>query len=256
MAGTKLQFNKKSFRGFTGNQLKSIAFLLMLCDHIGYMLIENGVLYAQNPYYWNLALATPEGQRWFRLAQVLRWVGRIAYPLFAFAAAEGCRHSANVRKYLGRLLILALISEVPFDLACQHKLFYPEYQNVVFTLFLGVAACAFMTRWRKSVLFLRLLAAAFFAAAAWFIRSDYGPLGVILICIFYMLNEEKTLMLWSSAALCAAESIHYFGASALAIPLIRFYNGKRGAYSLKYFFYIMYPLQLLLFWFLVYFNNR
>ena len=85
----KLKFNQRRLAGFSGNQLKLIAFFFMLCDHVGFMLIENGVLYGQNPIYWELALQTPEGQRWYLAARVLRFLGRLAFPLFAFLTVEG-----------------------------------------------------------------------------------------------------------------------------------------------------------------------
>ena len=89
----------------------------MLCDHIGFVLIENGVLYGQNPIYWNLALETPVGQRWYLAANILRYMGRLAFPIVAFLIAEGCLHTKNLRRYILRLALFAVISEVPFDLA-------------------------------------------------------------------------------------------------------------------------------------------
>lgn len=73
--------------------MKMIAFFLMLCDHIGFMLIENGMLYGQNAMYWNMALKTTEGQKWYMIARILRILGRLSFPIFAFFC--GGRFSAH-----------------------------------------------------------------------------------------------------------------------------------------------------------------
>ena len=251
----KLQFNKRRLSGFSGNQLKLIAFFLMLCDHIGFMLIENGVLYGQNPTYWTMALETPEGQRWYLLARILRFLGRMSFPLFAFITVEGFLHTSNVRKYAGRLLMFSLLSEVPFDLALKGVIWYPEYQNVMFTLTLGVICMALCDKLRK-YLPLQGLAVLLCCAAGYYLKSDYGAEGVLLMAMLYMLRGEKTLQLICGAAVSALESYEYVGVSALSFLLIRFYNGKRGEFSLKYFFYLAYPLHMLLFYALVYFSNH
>lgn len=252
----KLQFNKRRLAGFTGNQLKMIAFFLMLCDHIGYMLIENGVLYGQNPVYWTMALETPEGQRWYMLATVLRHIGRIAFPLFAYLTVEGCIHTGSMRRYILRMTLFAALSEVPFDLACKGVMFYPEYQNTIWTLLLGVLSVAAMERAHRLHPVFRMMIAGIFCGLAYLFRTDYGAVGVALISVMYLLRQERNFQLIAGAVISAAESIEMCGISALAFGLIRFYNGKRGDFPMKYFFYLAYPLHLLLFWALVYTANR
>ena len=251
----KLKFNQRRLAGFSGNQLKLIAFLLMICDHVGCMLIENGVLYGQNPIYWDLALQTPEGQRWYLAARILRFLGRLSFPIFAFLTVEGFTHTRNVRNYLLRLALFAAISEVPFDLAIKGILWYPEYQNVLVTLVLAVLSMYFMEKSRKYP-FLQALTIGFFCAAAWFLRSDYGPVGVLLISVLYLFRMDKNAQLISGAVISAAESYTYTGVAALSYLLLWFYNGKRGDWALKYLFYFAYPAHLLLFWALVYLANR
>ena len=252
----KLEFNKRRLRGFSGNQLKLIACFLMLCDSIGYMLIENGVLYGLNPEYWSLALATEIGQRWLLAARILRFFGRMAFPIFAYMVAEGFANSKSPHKYMLRMLVFALISEVPFDLATRHVAYDLSYQNVLFTYTLALIALLIIRRIRRLPLIVRLLPVAAFAAAAYFIRSDYGPLGVVLICLMYMLRKDRAAQLVTGAVLSAAESLGYYCISAISFILIRFYNGKRGSVPLKYFFYIIYPAHMLIFYALVYFANR
>lgn len=252
----KLRFNMRRIAGFTGNQLKMIAFLFMLCDHIGFMLIENGVLYGQNPVYWSMAIATHEGQRWYLAARILRTLGRLSFPIFAFLTAEGAVHTRNARKYLLRLLLFALISEIPFDLAIKGTWFYPEYQNVLFTLLLGAAAIVLMEKWHRLHLIFRLMIAGIFCMLAYLIKADYGAVGVLMITAMYLVREDRKAVLITGAVIAAAESIEYACVSAFAFAFIYFYNGKRGELPVKYFFYIAYPAHMLLFWAMVFFANR
>ena len=251
----KLVFNKRRLRGFTGNQLKLIACFCMLCDHIGYVLIENGVLYGQNVQYWEMALATGAGQRWYLLARVLRTIGRLAFPIFAYLLVEGFLHTHDLRKYMRNIGLCALISEVPFDLACFHTVYYPYYQNVCVTLFLGLLSMYLMKKANRLPL-LQLLLAGAVSALAWFVRCDYGAVGVGLISVLWLLRKDTSAQLVIGAAIAAIESFGYYCSAALAFLPIRFYNGKRGTAPLKYFFYLFYPLHLLLFWLLVYVGNR
>ena len=235
--------------------MKMIAFFLMLCDHVGFMLIENGMLYGQNAMYWNMALKTETGQRWYLIARILRTIGRLSFPIFAFFVTEGFLHTSSVSKYITRMGIFAVLSEVPFDLACYGTYYYPEYQNVLFTYFIALCAMALMQKARKYRL-LEILIAAVFSAVAWAAKSDYGAAGVALICILYLLRNEAKLKLWAGAAVSAAESIRLYGISAFSFLLLSLYRGQRGSAPLKYFFYLMYPAHLLLFWLLVTLANR
>ena len=106
--------------------LKIIASVCMLIDHIG----------AVFPSPWV-----------FR--QVLRLIGRIAFPIYAYLIAQGCKHTKDIYKYLLRLGIFALISEIPFDIAFMHykrdgvltpDINFLDDTNVFYTLFLGVAS--------------------------------------------------------------------------------------------------------------------
>lgn len=233
-----------------------IAFIFMLCDHIGYVLIENGVLYGQNPMYWNLALQTAAGQRWYLAARILRFIGRLSFPIFAFLAAEGFAHTGNRRRYIMRLALFALISEVPFDLAIKHTVWYPDYQNVMFTLLFGVLALCTVDKLRKRHIIFQMLAVAFFCWAAYIAKSDYGPVGVLLTASMYMFRLDRKLCIITGAFISALESLTYSGVGALAYVFIWLYNGKRGEMPMKYFFYIGYPAHLLLFYAMVYFANR
>ena len=101
---------------FSGTALKTIACITMLVDHIGASCIEAGIL-TPGLDAGTLSQDTLSAYPLYRLDMVLRFTGRLAFPLFCFLLVEGFVHTHNVKGYLGRLVLFGLLSEVPFDLA-------------------------------------------------------------------------------------------------------------------------------------------
>ena len=89
---------------------------------------------------------------WATLFPAQEWltcVGRIAFPIFAFMSVEGYFHTHNFKKYLLRMLVFAVISEIPFDLMYGGTWFYPVHQNVIWTFILGLLGIHIMETVRK-----------------------------------------------------------------------------------------------------------
>ena len=217
----------------SGSSLKTIAIVAMLIDHIGAVLLTS----SPAPYY------------------IFRLIGRIAFPIFAFLLVEGYFHTKNFTKYCARLGLFALISEIPFDLAFSHTFFDPNAQNVFFTLFLGLltvhgletakAACPSQTFLHPVC---RIAALGLGTGLAWVFQTDYSAIGVLAITLLYSLRENRiTASLSACALLCLLTPLEL--SAFAAVPLIAAYHGRRGS-SLKYFFYLFYPLHLLLLAFL------
>ena len=101
---------------FSGTALKTIACITMLVDHIGASCIEAGIL-TPGLDSGTLSRDTLSAYPLYRLDMVLRFTGRLAFPIFCFLLVEGFVHTHNVKGYLGRLALFGLLSEVPFDLA-------------------------------------------------------------------------------------------------------------------------------------------
>ena len=121
--GRRFCFMNKKFFGFTSVQLKYTAMFFMLLDHIGVVVLAPMLIFNENSF-------SP-------LYTFLRSVGRIAFPIFCFQLAEGFFHTKNRKLYFTRLLMFAIISEMPFNIAFGGRLFYPFYQNIFFTLSIG-----------------------------------------------------------------------------------------------------------------------
>lgn len=228
---------------FSGSALKWFAVLIMLVDHIGACLLEVFVLnyYGVSP----LAGRIDNLYFWLSLDSVLRGIGRAAFPIFCFLLVEGAVHTRSPRKYLLRLASFALISEIPFDLALHNQPFYWETQNVFFTLLAGLLVIQAFQRspgqeWRG------MLALAVLGAAAELCGTDYGAIGVAVIAVMYLLRER----FWAASVLSLILLVLLARIEIFSIPaflILALYNGKRGRQP-KYFFYVFYPVHLLILW--------
>lgn len=197
-------------------QLKCIAIITMTIDHIG------AILFPQ--VLW------------------LRYVGRIAFPIFCFLLVEGYFHTRNIEKYLLRLGVFACISEIPYDMAFRGNVLDMEYQNVFFTLFLGVGMMYYLERYRETGK--KLLCVLLTMWLANTLSVDYGYKGILLIAIYYFLRgQKKEKMLLAACWNLLWGKIQSFG--ALATLLLMNYHGEKGR-SMKYFFYAFYPIHLLI----------
>ena len=133
---------------------------------------------------------------------------------------------------------------------------YPEYQNSILTLLVGVLALYLLEKLKKKHVVLSALAIGLMCGAAWLLRCDYGAVGVLLICVMYLFRNDRKVQMLSGAVISAVESYAYCGVAALSYGLLWFYNGRRGDFPMKYFFYFAYPLHLALFYALVWLGNR
>ena len=211
----------------SGTALKWIAVISMLIDHTAEVLMNH-----------NAALTEPI---WAQIYVLMRGIGRIAFPIYAFLLVEGFLHTRDVKKYLTRMFLFAVVSEIPFDLAVFHTPFYWGYQNVFFTLFLGLLALAGI-RWGTG-LWKQALALIMCVGAAQLINCDYGAFGVFFIVLLYMTRYDKK----TQTVLGALSLVRELPGILAFIP-IRLYNGTRGRCGNKYFFYAFYPAHLLILW--------
>ena len=237
--------------GLNGSTLKMIAVVTMLIDHVAAvllvkMLILNGT--------WELTgysdsrvlnILTLEHMNMVKIYQLMRDIGRIAFPIYCFLLVEGFMRTRNVKKYLGRMLLFAFISEIPFNLAFTGKIFYRDYQNVMFTLFWGLLAMyvSQIVELKADKWFVKwfLTALIWLAAAggAEVMLTDYGAKGVGCICVLYLLRYVKGLQLLGGALAFTWEF-----PAPVSFAFIALYNGEKGR-SMKHFFYGFYPVHLL-----------
>ena len=235
--------------GLTSSGLKLIAMFSMLIDHIGAGFLEKGYLpYLKSLYGSSSAIY----DKWNTIDSIMRCIGRLAFPIFCFVLVEGFLHTRDIKKYIVRLIIFAIVSEIPFDLCFRKATFNWKYQNVIWTMLLGIIAMAFVRfindgrsiRSEKSQFLLTLFVFVGFGMIAVLMRTDYNATGVMLILIMYLLREREFFRDIAGAVdLLGAGYVEI--ASYPSFILMHFYNGERGA-NLKYLFYVFYPLHLLI----------
>lgn len=233
--------------GISADALKVIAMVTMAIDHTGAALC---------PY-----------------ALTLRVIGRIAFPIYMWLLVMGFVHTSSRKKYMIRMAALAVLSELPFDLALTGE-WTLQWQNIYFMLLLSLILMALLekamdigSRSRRIAMIGAAVIASMFLAE--WLNFDYGCTGPVLAAVFYLyfrtgrpdlfagfflfcfsrflspvLTGEPigNLYMWLSCFLNT--SLECCG--AMAIPFIRRYNGVRKWKGGKAFFYLFYPVHLLI----------
>lgn len=220
----------KALPGLTGNQLKILALIAMTCDHVGLQLLPRVL--------------------------ILRIIGRLAAPIFAYMIAEGCRYTRRRGRYLGRLAAMAALCQAVYFIATGSV-----YQCIFVTFSLSVCLIYVTDRAvRRRTPGAAVLAAAAFAAAvfvSWILPRllrgtdfdvDYGPWGVMLPVLAY-LGRKKREKLALFAVGVGFLGLYYGGIQwwgLLSLPLLALYNGKKGKRKIGALFYWYYPAHLVI----------
>lgn len=217
--------------GLSGSTLKIMAMISMLVDHTGAVLLSSILT----------------GNAFYKVNWVMRYfIGRFAFPIYCFLLVEGFQRTGSRKKYIIRLFLFAILSEIPFDLAFHGEMWSLAGQNIFFTLSLGMLMMAGMEEIEKrcrNIWMLhigRVLVFLVIAGIAELIACDYGAHGIIAIALLYLFRKNKTEQLIAGCVAFAWEIT-----APIAFIPVAFYNGKRGI-SLKYVFYAFYPVHLLL----------
>lgn len=227
----------------TAAQLRWIALGAMVMDHLWAMVVP--------------------GSQW------MNYVGRLAFPIFAFQVVEGFFHTSDFKRYALRLLAFGCISEIPFDLMYSSTVFDPFHQNVMFTLLLGLLAIRGLERAKRERTAKAAALGLLGLLAAWLVgvigMVDYGGMGVLTVAVFYVFRGFP--LAWLGQAVCLALlNIVFFqglyipvelfgrvfefqtqGFALLALIPIWLYSGEkgRGGQALQYGSYAFYPLHML-----------
>lgn len=233
--------SRPRYQVLSGSALKLIALITMIIDHIGAAVLEMGVIEGYNTGM--LTISYERALFWWNVDSVLRAIGRISFPIYCFLITEGFLHTRDARKYALRLGMFALISEIPFDLAFYHTWCSLDHQNVFFTLLLGLLAIMTIDYYerRMNCRWVGLAAAFCFIMLGDVLHTDYGAFGVFFIVALYAFRNCGWIRTLIGCILIAWETT-----APLAFIPIQMYNGERGRLRLKYFFYAIYPLHLLI----------
>ena len=189
----------------------------MTIDHIAYYY---GV---SNPYVYEL----------------MRTVGRIAFPTFAFLLAEGYVYTRNRQRYMLSLFTFAILSEIPWLL-----LNHDNSHNVLFTLLAGVIGMYIIDTSRNK--WVTLPSLVLIGCTALMAETDYSLNGFVLTLLFFMFRGRPDLQMLFGLPLMYE---YGFMGILMAFAVIFLYNGERGfihGKAAKYAFYAFYPAHLIL----------
>ena len=226
------------------NALKIIAIICMFCDHI-----------------WGTIIP---GNNWLTI------IGRISFPIFAFLVVEGFYKTKDLKKYIKRMFILALISEIPFNLMFGGNIFFPFHQNVIFSFVISLLFMAWMEKSYKEGKF-KFITVSFFATVLGFLFTtilfvDYYGFGLLITFVFYFAKKIKYTKLVEFIGMLIINCIIMEGKeipinilgnkmfikeqafAILSLIPIWLYNGKLGKKNkfIQYGFYLVYPIHMLI----------
>lgn len=214
--------------------LKIIAIILMLIDHLSVILPQE-------------------------IGMICKIIGRLAFPIFAFLLVEGYFYTKNIKKYISRLVIFGAISQIPYIFY-----FHNGYLNIFFTLATGL-----VTMYISDYKFhnkkdtnteIQVILIVGIMILAEILHIEYGIYGIMTILIFKLLKDDFKGIVRGQALINGVYCLMAFitsvnwlvlsqGLAVLALPIIKKYNNEKGK-SLKYFFYVFYPLHITILYFI------
>ena len=229
----------------TSFSLHMMAMAFMLCDHL-----------------WGTII---RGNDW------LTCIGRLTFPIYAFMIVEGYFHTKDLRKYVRRLLVFAVLSEIPFNLAMGSRIFYPIHQNVLWSFLIAIGLIHWNEKTKEKQMWKRIPVAivsvciGYLAGLITFV--DFYHAGILMVLVFYFFRGRtwwcrlgQLICLWYinfemlggfSYEVNLFGETHFIarqGFALLALIPIWLYRGKQGYHSkaLQYCYYAFYPVHLLI----------
>ena len=238
---------KRNLPDISSFGLHLLAMALMLCDHVWATL--------PNMPLWMTAL------------------GRIAFPIFAFLMAEGHAHTRDIRQYRKRLLLLAVVTEIPFNLMCSGSVMYPFHQNVIWTFLLASVSIGFVRQAQEKKTVSSVLKACGITLlcylAGYVLFVDYHGEGVLMVLVFYLFRggrwwhypAQAACLYWINVEMLKGQmlllplagktlEVPLQGLALLALIPIWLYRGRQGPHgkTVKLLNYAFYPVHMLILW--------
>ena len=229
----------------TSLSLHVMAMAFMLCDHL-----------------WGTIIP---GNDW------LTCIGRLTFPIFAFLIVEGYTHTSDLKKYVKRLAVFAILSEIPFNLAMGSRVFYPIHQNVLWSFLISIGLIYWNGKfinqkiWKRVFVCIATICIAYIVGPLMFV--DYYHAGIFMVLTFYFFRGKKWwcylgqfICMWyinfeilggfgyEIDLFGTTQFVVRQGFAMLALIPIWLYKGKKGYQSkaFQYACYAFYPIHLLI----------
>lgn len=242
------------------NMLKIIAVITMTIDHISYKIIYGLYMVGKPSVFINgvNVLSEPSNltMKLLDLYELGRFIGRLSFPIFAYLMVEGFVYTKSRKLYLKRLIFIALISEIPFDLFTFDRAIDWEGQNVIWLFVISFITLEFLDYLRRlkfskvELIIKQLMIVILSTIIAYFFNIGYSIGGIFLITTLYLFKENLVLCVLGVISSIFLITLTFGWTqlfSLIAFIIIYFSNGKKSNIN-KYFFYIYYPSHLLILW--------
>lgn len=234
----------------SGLCIKIIALVSMIVDHaITAQVITQSLLMN----YFHLSLMES-----YNLLNILQLFGRIAFPIFSFLIAEGCKRTHCIVGYVHRVLLFAMISEIPFDLAIVGSITWFYNLNTLFSYSIGITCILINSMRCEMKMGYRVCLMTGMIATALVVRTDYSIYAILMIMVGYYSKKKASafngmagilfsmyvLEPWILNGVLSFDRFILWGASLLGLVIAFMYNGSYGNIRFKMLFYYAYPIHL------------
>lgn len=245
---------QRRFLGFSGQALRFWGLLLLGMGVAGQSLIQNAALHMGSVSLTELTKTLESSEALMGLAAtslIMQAVQSCAVPIFVFLLVEGFHQTSDFPKYLLRVFCLALVCELPYNLAVSGRLWAPESRNPVFAMALALVLMFFLKNYSgRSAKSILSQAAVVLASLLWVFLLKVVDGGTILLLtaalwIFWEKPVGRLLAGTAVLLLCGALNLPNIIAP-LGLVLVHFYNGEQGG-GKRVLNYLYYPLMLLVF---------
>ena len=239
-------------QGINSNALKTWGLVFLICGIIGRGVIQNGMLGIHNlsaQQLLEVLNASDEAMMLVTASLALQAVETCAVPIFSFMLVEGVQHTSSFKNYFTRVFLLAVMTEIPYNLAMSGGFFDLSSRNPVFSLVLCMVMLYLFGRFPEKNLKNIVFKLVFFAATVvWceMLKVEFGSAMVLVTAVLWAMRATMYRQFVGAAAaiVCTVFSL-FFVASPMGFMAVHFYNGEKSNNDRR-LTYLSYPCVLLI----------
>jgi len=239
--------------GLSGNAIRAWGLVFLLVGLVGRLIRQSGLkdfLLLDMDQRLAAMEADPQLLSLLVIAVALQALEACAGPIFAFLTVEGASRTSNLKRYMLRVAVVALLSEIPYDLVMSGKVFWLDYQNPAFGVLLSLILLYFYKRFEENTgknIAMKVLLLV--AAVLWanILRMDpFGACVIILTAALWLFRDKFRILAGIMACVIASPISMFYLAAPMSFLILRVYNGEKGGDN-RWANYLAYPVMLLIF---------